>query len=197
MFYSPNYMKDVQGTLLLSNGDSAAGKISLNNEVLLQQKISLYNREEEKRKFQLHDLKGYVVNDTLYELRHIMKVGSLNRDLFFMKRLTPLSSKIHLYEHHEKNIPHRSGKPSFYQTKYYVQFANDQWYSVWALNSERMLPHFHQKMSEVVKSCPELSKKILSKEEGYSYGTLDASELERAQVIMRIINEYNRCTNYL
>ena len=51
---------------------------------------------------------------------------------------------------------------------------------------------FHKSMSKSVSDCPELSKKIKEKEEGYKISFLDLDS-KNASVFFRIMEEYNTC----
>jgi hypothetical protein len=115
-----------------------------------------------------------------------------------MKRLTPESSRIHLYEDVEKvSETNRANGNSYtntrYETEYYLQLPNEAGSDVYALNSSRFVPNFDEKMSRVVSDCPALAQKIAAKENGYFYAQVSFFKEKRANVVMTIIEEYNRC----
>jgi hypothetical protein len=191
VYLSPNNFKNVPATVFMHNGDTMHGALTLNNEVLVK-KIKLKRAtDNEETKFHLLEMTSYKIGEDSYELKHRMG-GGVGKADYFMKRLTPATSAIHLYEHKEKYYQNK-GKSAAYKTKYFIQFPNEHRNAVWALDGHRLIPHFHQKMSEVVATCPALAEKIKGKEKGYTYQQLDATEKERYEVVMRIINEYNSC----
>jgi hypothetical protein len=48
-------------------------------------------------------------------------------------------------------------------------------------------------MSGMVSDCPSLAQKIAAKESGYFYAQVSLFKEKRAEVLMNIIREYNRC----
>lgn len=193
VFHSPNNFKNTNGVILLSNGDSMRGNISLNLEVLSHPKLTVQSSNQEAEKIFLHDVSSIKIASDTYELRHIGK-GGPGRNLYFMKRLTTPGSKVHLYEHLEKKVNHRSDKRADYQLKYYVQFANQPRYSVWPVGGRHFQPRFDRKLSELVNDCPALAEKVINKDSGYFYTAYNTTEKERLKVWMRIIKEYNECS---
>ena len=180
--------------MVLHNGDTVRGALTMNNEVLIRKiKLRDLNTSEESS-FHLLEISSYSIGKDNYELKHRMGGGPGKSD-YFMKRLTPAKSSIHLYEHKEKYQEGKAGKISGYRTKYFIQFPNEHRNAVWALDGQRLVPHFHQKMSEVIAACSSLREKVLHKEGGYYYPQFNASEKERYEVVMRIIKEYNNCLN--
>lgn len=148
---------------------------------------------EKEINYHVLELISYKTGDKVYELKHRMDRTILGKSDYFMKRLTPDGSNIHLYEHSEKHYEHRSSKRVTYQTKYFIQFPNEHRNAVWALNSKRLVPYFHQKMGEVISDCKDLQQKVLNKEKGYYYQHFNSTPKERADIVLRIINEFNRC----
>jgi hypothetical protein len=192
-FYSPNRFYNVPATIYLNHGDSVSGKLTLNNEVMLK-KIGLQTGNNQKdTSFHLLEISSYKTGNEHYELKHLMNNSVIGKGDYFMKRLTETGSEIHLFEHLEKRTEHRSSRSVVYTPKYYIQFPNEHRNAVWALNSERLVPHFHQKMGAVVGTCSHLKEKINNKGKGYFYKQFNTAEKERAEVVMRIIKEYNNC----
>lgn len=193
VFHSPNRLYNLPATIFLHHGDSVQGILNLNNEVMIKKVKIKSGSSKNAARYHLLEITSYKTAEEHYELKHLMGSSILGKTDYFMKRLTPTGSDIHLYEHKERHSEHRSGKPVVYRPKYYVQFPNEHRNAVWALDSERLVPHFHQKMGAVVEVCADLKQKINNKIKGYHYTQFNTSEKDRAEVVMRIINEYNYC----
>ena len=179
---------------MFSNGDSVRGDISMNTEVLIHQSLSVQSSDKPVEKIFLHDVSAIKIGSNTYELRHIAK-GWPGHNLYFMRRLTTPDSKIHLYEHRERTLNHRSDSRDGYNLKYYAQFDNEPRYSVWPLSGHRFQPRFDRKVSQLLKKCPALAAKIMNKEEGYFYSAVNATEAERLKILLQIIKYYNQCLN--
>jgi hypothetical protein len=149
--------------------------------------------EEKETDLHLLEITAYKTGKDTYELKHAMDGVIGGKTDFFMKRLSPAGSTIHLYEHLERRYDHKSDQRVTYLPKYFVQFPNEHRNTVWALSGKRLSPHFNQKMAEVVRSCNDLKQKITNKEKGYAYTQFTTRESEKANVVLRIINEYNDC----
>ena len=111
------------------------------------------------------------------------------RNLLFVKRLTPENSKLHLYELHQSRIQSADGNEHYY---YFVSLPTEDRLKAWSFGSSRFFPHFEVKMSEIIKDCPEISKKVAQREKGYTINQISI-EVKRLEVFKRIIDEYNQC----
>lgn len=198
-FESPNSLRNISGTLFLSNGKTVEGKLVVNTGNTLGSDVKVFLPGEKKpQRFNLHDVEGYEIRGEYYELKEIKNAISLGRNFSFMKRLTPKDSRIHLYENME---PYTSTTGSGsnatttkrYETQYYMQFPSEQGDGVWAVNSSKFVPNFDEKMSKLVQDCPALSQKIANKEPGYFYAQVSLFREKRADVLWNIISEYNKC----
>lgn len=198
-FETPNNLRYMPGKLYLTNGRTVEGKlvVSVNN---FGSAVKIYlDGEKKPQRYELHDIEAYEIRGEYFELKEIKGGFSLGKNMSFMKRLTPPDSRIHLYENTEKNTStsnNRNGTSTTrttYDLQYYMQFPGKNGDDVWALNSSKFVPNFDEKMSQLVKDCPTLSAKIAAKEPGYFYAQVTVFREKRADVLLQIINEYNKC----
>jgi hypothetical protein len=194
VYVSPNNFKNLPTTIFLSNGDSARGNLSLNNEVLFNRKIKFVADDGvDIEKHHLLDISSYKKGNDTYELKHVMHGKKVTAAHYFMKRLTAPDSRIQLYEHVQKKYEHRSSKRVTYHPVYYMSTNKSRRNTVFDVRGHQLAPNFHLKMSELVSDCASLRSKIFKKEEGYFYQVSGSTEKQRADILLRIINEYNNC----
>ncbi len=198
-FESPNSLRNIRGTLFLLNGKSVEGKLVIQTGNLFGSTVKVYNEDEKKpMQFDLSEVEGYRIRGDYYALKEIKGGISIGRKLSFMKRLTPEDSRIHLFENlnkvSETNTVNGNGISStHYETEYYMQMPSESGMEVYGLSSSRFVPNFDEKMSRLVNDCPKLSQKIAAKESGYFYAQVSLFKEKRVDVLMNIIDEYNRC----
>jgi hypothetical protein len=199
-FESPNSLRNISGTLHLTNGKTVDGKLIINTENPFGSPVKLVMDGEKKpQKYNLHDVEGYEIRGEYYELKEVKGGLSFGRNFSFMKRLTPKDSRIHLYENMEKVTSvqnNRDGSSSNnvrYDTQYYMQFPSETGDGVWAVNSSKFVPNFDEKMSKLVADCSALATKIANKEPSYFYAQITVFKEKRAEVLWNIIKEYNDC----
>src|SRR5215212_6023014 len=182
----------------LKNGKSVDGKIIINKSSFLSSPVKVYTEGDKKpMQFPLMDVKGYEIRNDYYALKEIRGGISIGHRYSFMKRLTAENSRIQLYENTEK-VTTNSGynnniSTTSYETEYFMQLPGEEGDAVWSLSSNKFVPNFDEKMSKMVSDCPALSKKIANKEEGYFYRQVTMFKEKRADVLLNIIEEYNRC----
>ena len=194
VYVSPNNFKNLPTTVFLSNGDSASGSLSLNNEVLFNKKIKFVSdNRNAMEKHHLLDISSYKKGDDTYELKHVMHGKRVSPAHYFMKRLTAPDSRIHLYEHIQKKYEHRSSRRVTYHPVYYIETSKGRRNTVFEIKGHQLSPNFHLKMSELVSDCASLKSKIQGREEGYHYQVSNTTEKQRADILLRIIKEYNSC----
>jgi hypothetical protein len=98
-FDSPNNLRNIEGSLFLQNGRTYEGKLVIETENLFGRPVKLFVDDDKKpMQFSLNDVKGYAARNAYYELREIREGVSIGRQLYFMRRLTPENSRIHLFE---------------------------------------------------------------------------------------------------
>ena len=59
--------------------------------------------------------------------------------------------------------------------------------------SRLLIPSFEEKMSVLVDDCPGLAQKILAKDRGYFIPVASFNIKKHPDVLLRIIDEYNKC----
>jgi hypothetical protein len=199
-FDTPNSLRNITGTLFLTNGRTVEGKLIINTDNMLGNAVKIYvEGEKDPQKFNLMDVEGYQIRGDYYELKEIKGTITIGKKHSFMKRLTPKDSRIHLYENtddYTSTTTDRNGTTTSqkkYETQYYMQFPIETGDGVWAVNSSKFVPNFDEKMSKLVEDCPALSQKIANKESGYFYAQVSLFREKRADVLWNIISEYNKC----
>lgn len=191
-FESPNNLRNIDGTVYLRNGKTYAGKLIIETENVFSAPVRLFAGEDRKpMQFRLNDVKAYQVGNTFYELKEIQEGISIGRRLYFMKRLTPEMSRIHLFEFSKKETVNKTSVR--HEPEFYVQLPEEKDNMVYAANSNTFVPHFEEKVSRMVQDCPTLAKKISGKIPGYFYAQVSLVREKRADVLLRIIEEYNEC----
>lgn len=195
-FDTPNSLRNMRGEIFLVNGRSYKGRIVINNTGTVSNTIKLYEDGEKRpMRFSIQDVKGYQLEQDYFALKEIRGGLKLGRTYYFMKRLTPVNSRMHLYENREKRSTSNSRNLNTvsYETTYYVQLPGDHESFVWPLHGSKFVPAFDEKMSRVVADCPSLSRKITNRMDGYFYAQVTVFSEKRADVMMKIIEEYNAC----
>lgn len=220
LYDSPNNMSNVKSTLYLKNGRTISGRLTINTEHKKHNKISIQTSDyNAPQRFKLKNVKGYAIDGDYYSLQQVndntivIEKGNplleqllTKKKYFFMKRITPENSRIHLYENHFIKAA-RDEKPvnATRVIEYYIQLPSNESKTVYAIDGKKLLPHFENKMSKIVNDCPDLAFKIAQRQPGYFYArqraiviierpdVFSASEDQKVAVLMNIINEYNRC----
>ncbi|RPD51312.1 hypothetical protein [Paracnuella aquatica] len=192
VIYSPNQIQNTPGTIYLSNGDSATGLLSLNNEVLFPKDIRV-QQPDGNQQIHLMDVKGMQVGNNYFELKHHSNHWRPSSGFYFMERITPADFEIQVYRHLERKQKGKSLQQVVHEPVFYVQFPGEKQDRVWASNSKKLMPHFEKKMSRLLKDCPQLADTIRHKERGYFYNRLNATEAQRGQVLLRIAEAYHAC----
>lgn len=198
-FESPNSLRNMTGTLFLTNGKSVDGKLVIEMGNFFGSAVKIYaDGEKDAMKFNLGEVEGYRIRNDYYFLKEKKGGIGLGRRLSFMKRLTSENSRIHLYEDREKitetsTVNGNTTTRTRYETEYYMQLPNTEGSNVYPLDGSKFVPNFDEKMSRMVSDCSTLSQKIAAKESGYFYAQISLFKEKRADVLMNIIEEYNRC----
>ena len=195
-FDTPDNIRNMEGTLFLKNGRSVDGKITINSVAFSSSAVKVYTPGDKKpMQFRRDDVTGYQMRNDYFALQQIRGGISFGGQYSFMKRLTPADSRIQLFEQTEKVSSRGNNQVTGYryETNFYMQLPGEDGNGVWAVNSNKFVPNFDEKMSRMVADCPNLSKKIASKEEGYFYAQVSLFREKRADVLLNIIREYNEC----
>lgn len=198
-FESPNSFRNMYGTLFLRNGKAIDGRLVVQLGNVFSSNVKIYEEDDKKpMNFSLGEVTGYRIRNDFYFLKEKKGGLGLGRRLSFMKRLTLDDSRIHLYEDMEKvsETSKANGVTNTrtrYEREYYLQLPDEQNDGVYPLGGSRFVPAFDEKMSRIVSDCPALAKKIASKADGYFYAQVSLFKEKRVNVLMNIIEEYNRC----
>lgn len=198
-FESPNSLRNMTGTLYLTNGTKIDGKLIVQMGNLFGSDVKIIADGDTKpMHYDLGQVEGYRIRNDYYALKEKRGGLSIGRRMSFMKRLTPENSLIHLYENIDKVTESNRANgnnhtQTRYETEYYLQLPDEQGTNVYALDGSRFVPNFDEKMSRIVSDCPQLAQKIAAKENGYFYAQVSLFKEKRASVVMTIIEEYNRC----
>jgi len=193
-FNTANDLRFMEGTVYLTNGRTVDGKISVSSGSFLSSPLKVYQDGDKKpMQFSLRDIQSYRLRNDYFDLKNIRGGLSIGQHFVFMKRLTPEDSRIHLYEHLVQSRDKRDLHRNRYETEYFMQLPSDNSTDVWPVNGSKLVPEFDEKMSKLVKDCPNLSKKIAGKEEGYFYRQVTIFKEKRMDVLLNIIEEYNQC----
>ena len=198
-FESPNSLRNMTGTLYLTNGKQIDGKLIVQMGNLFGSDVKVIAEGDTKpMHYDLGEVEGYRIRNDYYALKEKRGGLSIGRRLSFMKRLTPENSRIHLFEDIDRvtetnRANGNQNTQTRYETEYYLQLPNEPGSNVYALDGSRFVPNFDEKMSRIVSDCPTLAQKIAAKENGYFYAQVSLFKEKRANVMMTIIEEYNRC----
>ena len=194
-FDTPNNLRNMQGTVYLSNGRSYDGKLRIQTNKYSANAVRLYTEGDKKpMRFGIEEVKAYELRNGYYELKEVRGGLRIGREFSFMKRLTRDNSRIHLFENTRKVTQSgRYGSSTYYETDYFLQLPGDESNQVWPLSGSRFVPNFDEKMSKLVADCPALAAKIANKEQGYFYAQVSLFREKRREVLMNIIDDYNDC----
>ncbi|MDB5207712.1 MAG: hypothetical protein JWR72_2787 [Flavisolibacter sp.] len=196
-FESPNSFRNMNGTLFLRNGKSYDGKLLIQSASFISRPIKILTEGDTRpMQFNLDEVEGYRIRNDHYDLKELKGGLRLGKELSFMKRLTKEGSRIHLYEHLKRVAENSKGYAAIstrYEIEYYMQLPNEEAQEVYPLGGSRFVPNFDEKVSRLVGDCPELARKIAAKESGYFYAQVSLIREKKVDVLMNIIEEYNRC----
>lgn len=197
VFETPNYLRNYPAKLLLVNGRSFEGRLSVEPGRPLGADVWMYEEGISRpMRFRLDEVKGYAANGRYYELKEKRGGWSFGRNFGFMTKLTPDSSRIQLYaEIVNRRVALNNGRMSvnIYDTDLYLQIRGEDPLEVYLLDGSRFTPSFHEKMSRFLSDCPTLAAKIKAKNPGYTLQTSRQLRGENFPTVLRIINEYNHC----
>lgn len=191
-FHTSNDMFGQNGTVYLEDGTEKNGEITIFFETGQEPKnfieLKLNGKSE---KIFIKEIKGYKIKDKYYVPRFVDLDGNGINHLLFVQRLTKENSKIHLYELYQRNQGNNAYGEDIYS--YYISLPTLAKYEVWNASSKNLVPRFEEKMSKIVSDCPSLANKIQQQNKGYFYGQVTLSNQKKAEVLKRIIDEYNQC----
>ena len=206
---TPNQFQHVKSMLYLKNGDSVLGHLSIDMNKSIGKAIRIKALQNgEIHKYTIKEVKGYRINNELYTLKEVknnsISIGNgqpllgqmlTKKESFFMKRLTPENSRIHLYENTILEPIRENGNTigSRRVINHYIELQDANDLFVHSFDDRLFVPDFDAKMSAIVKDCPQLSMKIANKEKGYFYAQVNLVKEIRTAIMLNIIEEYNKC----
>ena len=193
-----NNVNDMGGqpaTLYLKNGNVLNGKLEIRSfdEFSSVQKITFSEGNTNRYQwFYPKDIEGIYFNGAMYSLELIQAMDMWNKRAYkFLKNITPNQGKMQIFEdeYTQKNSFGNIEKV----TKMYIKLPNNE--GVFDAQSDRFVPNFNEKVSRYLSDCPSVSSRILNKEKEFSYAFVNQGEVQRKQVWMNIVFEYNQCKN--
>ena len=193
-----NNVNDMGGqpaTLYLKNGNVFNGKLEIRSfdEFSSVQKITFSEGNTNRYQwFYPKDIEGIYFNGAKYSLELIQAMDMWNKRAYkFLKNITPNQGKMQIFEdgYTQKNSFGNIEKV----TKLYIKLPNNE--GVFDAQSDRFVPNFNEKVSRYLSDCPSVSSRILNKEKEFSYAFVNQGEVQRKQVWMNIVFEYNQCKN--
>ena len=193
-----NNVNDMGGqpaTLYLKNGNVLNGKLEIRSfdEFSSVQKITFSEGNTNRYQwFYPKDIEGIYFNGANYSLELIQAMDMWNKRAYkFLKNITPNQGKMQIFEdeYTQKNSFGNIEKV----TKLYIKLPNNE--GVFDAQSDRFVPNFNEKVSRYLSDCPSVSSRILNKEKEFSYAFVNQGEVQRKQVWMNIVFEYNQCKN--
>jgi len=138
----------------------------------------------------INDLSGYWFDSTYYALKKLDIHMNGIYQLLFVKRLTGENSRIQLYELYESGRGNSTGEIEY---SYFLSYPSCGPMDAINTRSSILMPSFEQKMSLLVADCPGLAQKILAKDNGYFIPLGSFNIKKHPNVLLRIIDEYNKC----
>jgi hypothetical protein len=138
----------------------------------------------------LNKISGYWFESNYYALKKLDIHMNGIYQLLFVKRLTGENSRFQLYELYESG---RSNGGVDIEYIYFLSYPSCGPLDAINTRSSLLLPSFEQKMSLLVADCPSLAQKIEEKEKGYFIPLTSFNIKKHPDVLLRIIDEYNKC----
>ena len=193
-----NNVNDMGGqpaTLYLKNGNVLNGKLEIRSfdEFSSVQKITFSEGNTNRYQwFYPKDIEGIYFNGAKYSLELIQAMDMWNKRAYkFLKNITPNQGKMQIFEdeYTQKNSFGNIEKV----TKLYIKLPNNE--GVFDAQSDRFVPNFNEKVSRYLSDCSSVSSRILNKVKEFSYAFVNQGEVQRKQVWMNIVFEYNQCKN--
>ncbi len=201
-FLSPNNLLNENCQIYLMDGSVAEGKMTAQFETGYTEKtfITILTKDNIQKKIHIPDIKYYKYDNNTYYPKELNmeayvipgkeKIYLPNvKNLLFVKEVTKPDSKIHFFELFQSRKNSFDGMDHY---DYYFSLDSENRFLAWSIGGNRLFPHFEDKMSYIVSSCPSLAEKIKEKKEGY-FVRQSSLDLKKEEVIKRIIDEYNNC----
>ncbi|MBN2864243.1 MAG: hypothetical protein JXN62_13830 [Bacteroidales bacterium] len=169
------------GYIITLKGDTVEGWL-LNINLWLNQHITFFyddpDNHEGRVKYKAKELKGYKVGNRVYESIRFPGEYSINRDNFFMRQITGPISYYQWYYDSDRgkllpgdiSVQDLSDAFIFEENELSTQdLCRISEGEMINLGNMKYLLNFDKNMSKLVSDYPELSQKIINKEEGYKW----------------------------
>lgn len=187
-----------QATLFLKDSSHLFGRLLLGKKDWSLSKdiyIRFFENTSKKVKyFKPEEIVGFQMGDSWYEPKFLGNgpVNTLYKKTM-VKRLTPLGSKMALYEFNSHTVTKNSFGNSEVKEiiAYFVQLPNTTDDKVYQFADNKFVPKFDIKVSAIVADKPVLAEKIRNKNKGYFYAFI-TEERHQYETWSNIITEYNK-----
>lgn len=138
----------------------------------------------------LGNIAGYYMDSSFYPLKSVYLFIDQREHLLFVKRLSPEHSKIQLYVLHQTGKSNPTGDET---DDYFISLPGSGPYETINTRTVRIIPDFDVKMSAFVQDCPALAEKIRLRQNRYFIPFVSINRFKHKEVLMKIIEEYNKC----
>lgn len=189
-FDSPNNVSKQEAIVNMLDGTQKKGLLTINLEVTFPGNFITLTHDDTTERLLIKDIKSYAIGNNIYLPKLVTLEFDTAPQLLFVKRLTPDSSRIHLYELYQNNLQRDTRENLLL---YFISLPVFDKLETWGMGNQNLVPNFDTKMSKIVADCPLLSEKISSKKNGYFFSQLTLSMVTKKEVLLKIIDEYNRC----
>lgn len=196
-FISPNEVHKEKVVLYLRNEEKITGEININLENSSAQHVVfnplieiLPEGKTVWQKINMTDVAAYTMDSIYFAAKNLDVDLNGTHFLMFVKRLTPETSKIQLYELYESGRGTMTGESKY---SYFLSFPGYAPYQTINVRSSQLIPGFDMKMSNMVDDCPALAKKIRNRQNDYYLNMATFNRKKTPEVLLRIIDEYNSC----
>jgi hypothetical protein len=172
------------------DGSKKTGLLTVTLETTYSVDFISLTHDGRDEKVLIDSVKSYTISNDVY----VPKKLNLDFDgplkLLFVKKLTPDSSRIQLYELYQNGMQRDTRENLLL---YFISLPVFDRYETWGMGNKNLVPNFHEKMSKLVADCKTLSAKIKSQQKGYYFSQLTLSNIKKREVLQKIIEEYNLC----
>ncbi len=189
-FDSPNNVSKHGGIINMVDGTQKKGLLTITLEAAYAVNYITLTNEGVDERILIDSIHSYAVGNDLYLPKQLSVDFDSPLRLLFVKRLTPDSSRIHLYELYQNNLQRDTREDL---VLYFISLPSFERLETWGMGNKNLAPNFNLKMSHIVADCPELSEKIYNKTKGYFFPQLTLSPVIKKEVLTKIIDEYNSC----
>ncbi len=177
----------VYGKLLLAKKDW-----SLSTEI----GIHFWANGSKKMKYlKTGEIKGFKMGNNYFVPKFLGAGGPVNTPMTktMVRQLTPLGSRINMYEYIAQTSTKNANGSSQYQTTivHFIEIPHTMDDKIYQFSDNKFVPHFDTRVSEMVADKPELAAKIKSKNKDYFYSQV-SEQSHQEKVWANIVNEYNQ-----